>query len=81
MLVYLLVDLKHVLFMMRNILKFLIYFFLCDHVAGSKTPKPNTLELIDEIFEKLATFNGQSLNSALNVLIFCIYLSICHTFI
>lgn len=75
----------------------MLYFFVCGYVVGSKTFKPNALELIDEIFEKLTTFSGQttfsglSLNSALNffketgkflilahLVIFCIYLSICH---
>ena len=50
----------------------MIYFFVCGYVVGSKTFKPNALDLIDEIFEKLTTFSGQitfsglSLNSALN---------------
>ena len=40
---------------------------LCDLAADSKTSKPNTLKLVDEISEKLTIFSGQSLNSALNV--------------
>ena len=54
MLMYLLSDSKCVLFIARK-LSLVFYFSSLDgqQVVGSETPKRNTLDHIDEIFEKL----------------------------